>query len=490
MTTTSWAPPAPAPPPSSSASSTPLPSSSTPFLSTPAGELALFRALVHHRLVGPTKHWDMVGVLLNLRNHASAGECKGLTAETVWTKFKQLYDETTLEKVWEEQQEQLLPSPSASPHPENMASPSTSRAGTPALALPTHATRGASRASPALSVASSALAKQRIIASFFPSRDFTLTLSSNPPSASTLELNAAPVPEGSSVPPPSTADDLDPGPFLAELAFERGRLPSSAPRESPIPEDAPLRQVSVPLPPSSPATEASPGVKKRVRVTAGTGGRKRDTATAATTTQEGRTRRGSPRKKARKEENSGAGEDEDEEESELSELDSEEEGEGGSVAPSPGKGVKAEDDDEASLSGLSGSGAGSGHEEESQAEEGHSDAESGDEGSTSAAGSDYGEKKPRRKRPAASTSTVEATDDKAAAIRALPTSKRTAKKPRASAASTRSESVAPPEPGAGRTPPKKTKVAALAATSTRGTRSSARKPAAGGRKVGFYYPLK
>ncbi|BGP20161.1 hypothetical protein JCM10213_000754 [Rhodosporidiobolus nylandii] len=454
MASLDWAPPLPpssAPP---SAAATPAPDAAPSFLDSPSGELALFRALVAHRLVGPTKHWDMVGVLLNLRAHASAGETRGLTAEDVWRKYRELYDEEVLERVWEEQQEQLLPTPSPSPAPENAGSPSLDAAGpsAPAVAAVVSTARGNLRASPALSAASNA-AKARIHASFFPFKEFTLVpLSTHPPPHLTLSAAEAVLanPLAVASEQEEQEEQEETGPSLTTLSHERGRLPPSAPRESPVPDDAPLREVSVPLPEPE-VGKTSPAGKRK-------GGRKRGAPTVPKDSA-----RGSPRKRQKRED--GAGGDEDE--SELSDLDSElsdpdEDASGDEGVPlatvtpkaaTPKRGARKavkppikEDDDEdeemeegqdVSLSEADGSEG----EEGVEGDEGDSDSESAVTAREGSAGpsSEAGDGKKGKK-------------DKAAAIRALPSSKR-----KKTPARGRSASATPSEAttSATATPPKK-----------------------------------
>ncbi|GAA5892850.1 hypothetical protein JCM6882_000595 [Rhodosporidiobolus microsporus] len=472
----SWAPPRPAPP-ARSPSTAAIPSSpplhlSTPasFLSTPSGELALFRALVSHRLVGPTKHWDMVGVLTNLRAHVPAERLKGLRAEDVWSKYAEMYSVETLERVWEEQQEQLLPTPTPSPaasHSGSAApSPSPSRGGTPsasattsaALPLPAAAsTTSSARASPAFSAASSAMpsaSQARILATFFPPRDFSLSqpLPANPSSTTADDdPEATPHPEPKPAPERGFDDDSS---ALPTLAFERGRLPPSAPRESPVPDDAPLREVSVPAellpPPASPAAGRKAKGKGRAspKKRAATGGG-----------------RGSPRKRARRdaeEEDGGGGEDE---ESELSELSGEEESDG---EGEEGEGEGEEEEDEEIVAVKSEEG------EEEDDEDGPLTGEEEDEDEEEEGGEEGEE----------GDNPAKAAKDKAAAIRALPSSKRTT----GAGGSTRrgrSASVAPSVASTSGGDKEATPTKPTSTTSTRtGTRSSARKAGgtAGGRK--------
>ncbi|KAM0790454.1 hypothetical protein ACM66B_003331 [Microbotryomycetes sp. NB124-2] len=108
------------------------------YLSTPAGELALFRALIEHRPVGVDKHWEMLQVALSLgRYHAqqqqdgdemttddaaAAGEeqqqdtndnkrrkrtknpLDDVDSAALWAKYRDLYDEDTLWSTWEGEQ--------------------------------------------------------------------------------------------------------------------------------------------------------------------------------------------------------------------------------------------------------------------------------------------------------------------------------------------------------------------------------------------------
>ncbi|BGO95696.1 hypothetical protein NBRC10512_007394 [Rhodotorula toruloides] len=235
-----WAPPLSQAPAASDA--TPAPSA-RPLLDTPAGELALFRSLITHRLVGPNKHFDMVAVLLSLQRALASEEggeeaARGLKSEDVWSKWRELYDQETLESVWEEQQEQLLPTPSASPAPDTAA-------------LTTEAAQPSPTPSQSLS--------DRVATLHFPRRPF----------------------------------DLSPEPSIQIAAFQRGLVPKGSKHESPVPDDAPLREVSVPLPDG----ETSGRGKRKKRAAAG----------------------GSPRKKQKVDKKPSGGEEEDSELSELSE---------------------------------------------------------------------------------------------------------------------------------------------------------------------------
>ncbi|BGP35438.1 hypothetical protein JCM10296v2_007276 [Rhodotorula toruloides] len=218
-----------------------------PLLDTPAGELALFRSLMTHRLVGPNKHFDMVAVLLSLQRALASEEggeeaARGLKSEDVWSKWRELYNQETLESVWEEQQEQLLPTPSASPTPDNAVS-----------------TTDAAQPSPTPSQTLSS----RVTTLHFPRRAF----------------------------------DLAPEPSIQVAAFQRGLVPKGSKRESPVPDDAPLREVSVPLPEGEVGGDTSGRGKRKKRTAAG----------------------GSPRKKQKVDKKPSGAEEEDSELSELSE---------------------------------------------------------------------------------------------------------------------------------------------------------------------------
>lgn len=136
------------------------------------------------------------------------------------------------------QQEQLLPTPSASPAPDT-AAPTTE----------------AAQPSPTPSQSLS----DRVATLHFPRRPF----------------------------------DLSPEPSIQIAAFQRGLVPKGSKHESPVPDDAPLREVSVPLPDG----ETSGRGKRKKRAAAG----------------------GSPRKKQKVDKKPSGGEEEDSELSELSE---------------------------------------------------------------------------------------------------------------------------------------------------------------------------
>lgn len=70
------------------------------YLDSPQGELALLRALIAHRLVGPHKHVQMVALLTRLQKDPHA---KALSTTDVWAKWNELYEAGTLDTVWHEQ---------------------------------------------------------------------------------------------------------------------------------------------------------------------------------------------------------------------------------------------------------------------------------------------------------------------------------------------------------------------------------------------------
>ena len=90
--TTEWAPPR--------SNSAPRPPAPPADLDSPAGELALLRALVAYRLVGPHKHVQMAALLNRL---AKDPGMRSLSNRDVWSKWNQLYDADTLEQVWKDQ---------------------------------------------------------------------------------------------------------------------------------------------------------------------------------------------------------------------------------------------------------------------------------------------------------------------------------------------------------------------------------------------------
>ncbi|GAA5926534.1 uncharacterized protein JCM15063_000302 [Sporobolomyces koalae] len=98
MTVAGFCEPRPAPPPQASTPS--LPQASPDFLSTSLGELSFFRSIVSHRLVGPEKHFHLLGVVQDIRNHAG----KRVLIDEVWDKYRQAYDEQVLETTWAEQE--------------------------------------------------------------------------------------------------------------------------------------------------------------------------------------------------------------------------------------------------------------------------------------------------------------------------------------------------------------------------------------------------
>lgn len=97
MEAPSFCDPLPAPPPDASTSK--LPAAPPDFLSTPQGELSFFRSIVYHRLVGPEKHFNLLAVVRNIRNHAG----KHVDIDQVWEKYRQVYNEEVLETTWADQ---------------------------------------------------------------------------------------------------------------------------------------------------------------------------------------------------------------------------------------------------------------------------------------------------------------------------------------------------------------------------------------------------
>ncbi|KAK4049292.1 hypothetical protein OIV83_004229 [Microbotryomycetes sp. JL201] len=69
------------------------------FLSTPAGELALFRALIEHRPVGVDKHWEMLQVAMSLSKHAqwSGGATGAESAQLETTMTDEQHDKTSVQ---------------------------------------------------------------------------------------------------------------------------------------------------------------------------------------------------------------------------------------------------------------------------------------------------------------------------------------------------------------------------------------------------------
>ncbi|GAA5879794.1 hypothetical protein JCM1840_001899 [Sporobolomyces johnsonii] len=164
MAALDWADPLPSTSTVSSSTSSAVPD----FLDTLEGELSFFRALVHHRLVGPDKHWHMLGIVQNIKHH-NPKESTAVTAEQLWAKYRQSYDEDVLHKTWEEQQESYMEDETEPPPDDDSSSTSST------------------------SIVS------RITARIFPKRDFSLA----------------------------------PEEPLAIQAFERGRLPPDEPPQSP-----------------------------------------------------------------------------------------------------------------------------------------------------------------------------------------------------------------------------------------------------------------
>ncbi|GAA5966895.1 hypothetical protein JCM3765_001290, partial [Sporobolomyces pararoseus] len=90
--------PLPAPTPLETSSK--LPPAPPDFLSTPQGELSFFRSIVYHRLVGPEKHFNLLGVVRDIRNHAG----KHVEFDQVWEKYREVYNEEVLETTWADQE--------------------------------------------------------------------------------------------------------------------------------------------------------------------------------------------------------------------------------------------------------------------------------------------------------------------------------------------------------------------------------------------------
>ncbi|GAA5887700.1 hypothetical protein JCM16303_003730 [Sporobolomyces ruberrimus] len=90
---------APLPPPTLPEPSSRLPQAPADFLSTPQGELSFFRSLVSHRLVGPDKHFHLLGVVRDISNHAG----KYVGFDQVWEKYREVYNEEVLETTWADQ---------------------------------------------------------------------------------------------------------------------------------------------------------------------------------------------------------------------------------------------------------------------------------------------------------------------------------------------------------------------------------------------------
>lgn len=94
MADAGWAPPRSSHPPP------PREEGTLADLDSPAGELALLRALVAHRLVGPHRHIQMAALLHRLAKDPSTRAC---TNRDVWAKWNEWYDSDTLEQVWLDQ---------------------------------------------------------------------------------------------------------------------------------------------------------------------------------------------------------------------------------------------------------------------------------------------------------------------------------------------------------------------------------------------------
>jgi len=95
MASSEWSEPLPAP----TESLPSLPPASPDWLSTPQGELSFFRSIVCHRLVGPEKHFHVLAVVQDIRNHSG----KSVDVDQVWEKYREVYDEKVLETTWAEQ---------------------------------------------------------------------------------------------------------------------------------------------------------------------------------------------------------------------------------------------------------------------------------------------------------------------------------------------------------------------------------------------------
>ena len=63
------------------------------FLDTIAGETALLRAIISHRPVGPTKHFEMISVLLSIKENAGKEyEAESISGKDVWNKMNDFWD--------------------------------------------------------------------------------------------------------------------------------------------------------------------------------------------------------------------------------------------------------------------------------------------------------------------------------------------------------------------------------------------------------------
>ncbi|TKA53842.1 hypothetical protein B0A53_03632 [Rhodotorula sp. CCFEE 5036] len=185
---TDWAPPR--------SNQAPRPPAPPADLDSPAGELALLRALVAYRLVGPHKHVQMAALLNRL---AKDPGMRSLSNRDVWAKWNQLYDADTLEQVWKDQASHAQSKSNYGSEPP---------AGSSRLPRPS-----------------------RLDAHYFPVREFSLTRHS------AVSTAAAEVGHGD-------VEETDEQLSLAQLAFQRGQVPPGERAESPA--EGPLRQVSIP----------------------------------------------------------------------------------------------------------------------------------------------------------------------------------------------------------------------------------------------------
>lgn len=87
------------PAPSDLESAQKLPPAPADFFSTPQGELSFFRSIVYHRLVGPEKHFNVLGVVRDIETHSG----KHVEVEEVWKKYGQVYNQEVLETTWADQ---------------------------------------------------------------------------------------------------------------------------------------------------------------------------------------------------------------------------------------------------------------------------------------------------------------------------------------------------------------------------------------------------
>lgn len=127
--------------------------------------------------------------------------------------------------------------------------------------------------------------------------------------------------------------DLSPDPSIQVAAFQRGLLPKGSKHESPVPDDAPLREVSVPLPEGQDGGETSGRGKRKKRAGGAAAG-------------------GSPRKKQKVEKKLSGGEEDESELSELSDADEVAESEEGDAEGDEDAGEDGEEDDGTSVTGT------------------------------------------------------------------------------------------------------------------------------------------